>query len=84
MNVIAIIKELRQELERIDTLILALETLQAGKRRGRPPKALQDLRAGNLVTSSPSARRAARLAVSADRVEKTKKRLKKASSNKRK
>ena len=44
MDVIAIIAELRKELERIDQLILALDTLQHGRRRGRPPKLLQELR----------------------------------------
>lgn len=44
MDVIEIIGELRKELERIDKLILALDTLQTGKRRGRPPKLLQQLR----------------------------------------
>ena len=37
MDVIEIIGELRKELERIDKLILALNSLQTGKRRGRPP-----------------------------------------------
>jgi hypothetical protein len=45
MDVVQIIKELRQELERIDSLILALDMLQTGRRRGRPPKLLQQLRA---------------------------------------
>lgn len=58
MDVIAIINELRKELERIDGLIIALESLQAGRRRGRPPKALQQLRAGSLTQESPAARRA--------------------------
>ena len=44
MDVIAIIADLRKELERIDQLILALDTLQHGRRRGRPPKLLQELR----------------------------------------
>ncbi|MEX2300577.1 MAG: hypothetical protein WD733_06555 [Bryobacterales bacterium] len=45
MDVVQIINELRQELERIDSLILALDSLQTGRRRGRPPKLLQQLRA---------------------------------------
>lgn len=45
MDVVQIIKELRQEMERIDSLILALDMLQTGRRRGRPPKLLQQLRA---------------------------------------
>jgi hypothetical protein len=44
MDVVEIIRELRQELERIDSLILALDSLQSGRRRGRPPKLLQQLR----------------------------------------
>ncbi len=46
MDIVTIIKELRQELERIDTLILALDSLHTGRRRGRPPKLLQELRRG--------------------------------------
>lgn len=45
MDIVEIIGELRKELERIDKLILALDTLQTGRRRGRPPKLLQELRA---------------------------------------
>jgi hypothetical protein len=62
MDVVSIINELRKELERIDGLIIALEALQAGRRRGRPPKALQQLRAGNLGEDSPAGRRAAKVA----------------------
>jgi len=46
MDIDTIVKELRQELERIDTLILALDGLHTGRRRGRPPKLLQELRRG--------------------------------------
>ena len=60
MDVIAIINELRKELERIDGLIIALEALQAGRRRGRPPKALQQLREGTLGDDTPATRRAAK------------------------
>lgn len=60
MDIIAIINELRKELDRIDGLIIALETLQAGRRRGRPPKALQQLRDGGVTQDSPVARRAAK------------------------
>jgi len=45
MDVHKIIDELRSERERIDTLILAFEQLKGGRRRGRPPKLLQELRA---------------------------------------
>lgn len=40
-----IIKELRAELKRIDKLILALDSLNTVRRRGRPPKLLLELRA---------------------------------------
>lgn len=46
MDIVTIVKELRQELERIDNLILALDSLHTGRRRGRPPKLLQELRRG--------------------------------------
>ena len=59
MNIVAIINELRNELERIDGLILALESLRSGRRRGRPPKALQALRSGTAASSSLNARKAA-------------------------
>ena len=59
MNVIAIISELRRDLERINGLILALEALRSGRRRGRPPKALQALRAGTDTGSSPVEQQAA-------------------------
>jgi hypothetical protein len=59
MNVIAMISDLRRELERIDGLILALESLRSGRRRGRPPKALQALRLGFDAGSSPTAQKAA-------------------------
>jgi len=61
MDIIAIINELRKELERIDGLIVALESLQAGRRRGRPPKALQQLRAGSADHDTPAARQAAKV-----------------------
>ncbi|MDA0205589.1 MAG: hypothetical protein O3A53_07560 [Acidobacteria bacterium] len=59
MNVVAIISELRRDLERIDGLILALEALSSGRRRGRPPKALQALLSGTNTGSSPVERQAA-------------------------
>jgi hypothetical protein len=59
MNVVAIINELRRELERIDGLILALESLRSGRKRGRPPKALQALRSGIDADLSRVAQRAA-------------------------
>lgn len=59
MNVVAIINELRRELERIDGLILALESLRSGRKRGRPPKALQALRSGIDGNASRVAQRAA-------------------------
>ena len=45
MDVTRIISELRKELDRIDKTILALDSVGSGKRRGRPPKLLQELRA---------------------------------------
>ena len=62
MDVIAIIGELRKELERIDKLMLALDSLQTGKRRGRPPKLLQQLRQEATATAAPKegAKKAAR------------------------
>ena len=56
MDVIEIIAELRKELERIDKLILALDTLQTGKRRGRPPKLLQQLRQEAAAKAAPKKR----------------------------
>ena len=72
MDVIAIINELRKELERIDGLIIALETLQAGRRRGRPPKALQQLREGKLGEDTPVGRRAAKAAKTVKKARKKK------------
>jgi hypothetical protein len=46
MDIVAIVNELRRELQQIDNLILALDSLQTGRRRGRPPKLLQELRSG--------------------------------------
>ena len=56
MDVIEIIGELRKELERIDKLILALDSLQTGKRRGRPPKLLQQLRQEAAGKAAPKKR----------------------------
>ena len=39
MEVIEIVQELRRELERIDKLILALDSFQSGRRRGASAKA---------------------------------------------
>jgi len=61
MDVIEIIGELRKELERIDKLILALDSLQTGKRRGRPPKLLQQLRQ-DAAAKSASPKRAKKAA----------------------
>ena len=69
MDIAAIIRELRNELERVDRLILALDTLHTGPRRGRPPKLLQQLRAA----SKPSK------TLTKKSVRKTKKRRKKPS-----
>lgn len=56
MDVTQIIGELRKELERIDKLILALDSLQTGKRRGRPPKLLQQLRQEAEAKAAPKKR----------------------------
>ena len=61
MDVAAIIRELRKELDRIDKTILALDSLGAGKRRGRPPKLLQELRAeAEAQERKPGAKKKAR------------------------
>ena len=63
MDVTEIIGELRKELDRIDKTILALDTLEPGKRRGRPPKLLQQLRAeAEAQNRKPAARKKARRA----------------------
>ena len=46
------IAELREEFERIQHAIAALERLAEGKRRGRPPKWLSKARAGEPAQSS--------------------------------
>jgi len=84
MDVIGIINELRKELERIDGLIIALESLQAGRRRGRPPKALQQLRAGAMEQESPVARRAAKAVKKASKKKAAKKAAKKKKASKKK
>ena len=73
MDVIEIIGELREELERIDKLILALDSLQTGKRRGRPPKLLQQLRQ-DAAAKSASPKRAKKAAKKKAAKRKTKKR----------
>ena len=82
MDVIGIINELRKELERIDGLIIALESLQSGRRRGRPPKALQQLRAGAVEQESPAARRAAKAVKKASKKKVSKKAAKKSATKK--
>ena len=82
MDIVSIISELRKELERIDGLILALEALQAGRRRGRPPKALQKLRAGPTAEDTPAVRRAAKAVQEASAKKAGKKRAKKAAGKK--
>ena len=54
MDIGAIIRELRKELERIDRLIVALDTLHTGPRRGRPPKLLQQLREASEASKTPA------------------------------
>ena len=60
MNISAIVSELKKELARIDSLILALDQLHPGGRRGRPPKLLQELRSGAEPGSLSSIRRGPR------------------------
>ncbi len=60
MNISAIVSELKNELARIDSLILALDQLHPGRRRGRPPKLLQELRSGAELGSLSSSRRGPR------------------------
>jgi hypothetical protein len=60
MNISAIVSELKKELARIDSLILALDQLHPGRRRGRPPKLLQELRSGAEPGSLSSIRRGPR------------------------
>ncbi len=63
MDVTKIISELRKELDRIDKAVLALDSIGAGKRRGRPPKLLQELRAeAEAQKRKPAAKRKARRA----------------------
>ena len=63
MDVTKIISELRKELDRIDKAVLALDSIGAGKRRGRPPKLLQELRAeAEAQKRKPAAKKKARRA----------------------
>lgn len=59
MEIVHIIKELRAELQRIDTLIVALEGLHSGRRRGRPPKALLEFRDESLDAPKKTAKKKA-------------------------
>jgi hypothetical protein len=53
MDLKKVLAELRLELERLDAAILTMERLnQAGRRRGRPPKLLSDLRRSTLSAHS--------------------------------
>ncbi len=76
MDIVTIIKELRQELERIDNLILALDSLHTGGRRGRPPKLLQELRRGAEPGSLTTKRAAAGKTAKKSAKKKAKKRTK--------
>jgi len=47
MDLVKVLGQLREELANLDAAILSLEHLQqqgGGRKRGRPPKALSDLR----------------------------------------
>jgi hypothetical protein len=50
MDLGKVLAQLREELENLDAAILSLERLQQeGRRRGRPPKALSQLKATRTV-----------------------------------
>jgi hypothetical protein len=59
MDLTAIIQQLRQERERIEESILALESLAAGSapRRGRPPKWMVAARSAELPAATAPKRR---------------------------
>ncbi len=59
MDLARVLYELRRELENLDAAIRSLERLQqTGKRRGRPPRWLADLK--DTESENPPASRAAR------------------------
>ena len=63
MELTKVLSQLRQELDHIDAAILSLERLQAKEmRRGRPPKALMEIR-----KTRPAARRMSTVARPAQR-----------------
>jgi len=54
MDLAKILAELRRELANFDAAILSLERLQAGgRKRGRPPRWLTDLRKNNGAQQPP-------------------------------
>lgn len=71
MEIVHIIKELRAELQRIDTLIVALEGLHSGRRRGRPPKALLEFRDGSTAAPKKAAKKKRKKAARKKAVPKT-------------
>jgi len=54
MDLEKVLAQLREELNNIDTAIVSLERLQReGRRRGRPPKAIAEIR-NNIKVATPS------------------------------
>jgi hypothetical protein len=56
MDLIKMIRELRDERDRIDEAVKSIERLaakQSGKRRGRPPKWLREARGGTKGVERP-------------------------------
>jgi len=59
MDLSKVLEQLRRELAHVDAAILSLERLQAKvARRGRPPKALSELRKTHLAPKNPGRRQA--------------------------
>lgn len=55
MDLRKVLAELRQELQRLDAAILSLERLKKeGRRRGRPPKLLADLKRPKQQSEPPT------------------------------
>jgi hypothetical protein len=55
MDLAKVLHELRRELENLDSAILSLERLQqTGRRRGRPPRWLADLKHPDTTDTTPT------------------------------
>jgi hypothetical protein len=58
MNLDKVLSELREELTNLDAAIISLERLQQeGRRRGRPPKVLAEIKSGMKAAQRPGASR---------------------------